>query len=244
MHPALFERLPESLVRAIQHAEVRRTTTSSGPNTPQLSPALSVALSREVGARATEVAQEIGKRLGWAVYDHELLERLASEMNVRVGLIESVDERHVSWLQEALEQVATAQHASESSYVVPLVETVTTLATYGHCVIVGRGAAMFLPSNTVLRVRLIAPRESRIARVALRKNCDPDEAEKYVEKTDRQRIRFIKDHFHKDATDPQHYDLVINTSRVAVEDAAELIVTALQRMESSIAKTGWQDGEA
>ncbi len=225
--------LPEALIRAIEHAEIRRTEPRIVA-APQTAPKLSIALSREVGTRATEVAQEVGQRLGWKVYDHALLERLAKEMKVRVGLLESVDERHVSWLQEALEQASAVPRASESSYVVHLVQTVAGLAAHGHCVIVGRGAAMFLPSNATLRVRLIAPREYRVAQVAERRKCSEKEAERYLEKTDHERNHFIKDHFHKDPTDPQNYDLVINTSRTGVTNAAELIVLALGRIESSI----------
>src|SRR5262249_41889981 len=60
-----------------------------------------IALSRQAGTEGTAVAQEVGKRLGWQVYDHELLERIAQEMNVREALLESVDERRQSWLLES-----------------------------------------------------------------------------------------------------------------------------------------------
>src|SRR5579872_1895390 len=67
-------------------------------------PAFTVALSREAGTQGTAVARELGSRLGWPVYDHELLERIAQEMGVRTALLESVDEKRMSWLLEAFGQ--------------------------------------------------------------------------------------------------------------------------------------------
>ena len=111
------------------------------------------------------MAHELGRRLDWSVYDHELLERMAREMNVRVGLLESVDERHINWLQESVEVFSAASIVAESNYVRHLAETLFALSAHGHAIIVGRGAAMILPASSTLRVRLIAPLEQRIAAI-------------------------------------------------------------------------------
>lgn len=73
----------------------------------------------------------MGRRLGWHVYDHELLEEIAREMNVRASLLESVDERQQSWLTESVEAFLSTPNKSESlpyvtetAFVRHLVETV------------------------------------------------------------------------------------------------------------------------
>ena len=53
--------------------------------------AFTIALAREAGASATQVAGEVAKRLNWPVYDQLLLERIAQEMGLRTQLLESVD---------------------------------------------------------------------------------------------------------------------------------------------------------
>ena len=62
----------------------------------------------------------------------------------------------------------------ESAYVRHLIETLLTLAMHGKCIIVGRGANVVVPSETVLRVRLIAPLGERIATVCERRNLSPE----------------------------------------------------------------------
>jgi cytidylate kinase len=160
------------------------------------------------------------------------VQRIAQEMNLRTSLLESVDERRVSWLQECVEAFASVPSVSGSAYVRHLTETLLSLAAHGECVIVGRGAAQILPVETTLRVRLVAPVEWRIGAMSKKLGISREEAARQVEMTDRERIRFVKDHFQKEAADPRQYDLVLNSSRYSVGECAELIVEGLRRLQA------------
>jgi cytidylate kinase len=222
----------EAMAKVLQHWETRRKAEANQPGSPgERSRVFTIALSRESGARGTSTAREVGARLGWMVYDHELLERIAQEMKLRTSLLESVDEKRVSWLQECVEAFASVPSVSGSAYVKHLTETLLSLASHGECVIVGRGAAQILPVETTLRVRLVAPVEWRIAAMSQKLGVSKKEAARQVETIDRERIRFVEDHFRKEATDPARYDLVLNSSRFSVGACADLIVEALHRLE-------------
>jgi cytidylate kinase len=224
MNPtASLERMVEALGRAQRHWRERSQKTSG---------AFTIALTREAGAPGTSVAREVGAKLGWPVYDHELLERIAQETGWRVNLLESVDERRRHWLLECVEALARTPTVSEGSYVRHLIETVLSLGAHGECVIVGRGAAQTLPPATTLRVRLVGPLEDRIAATSQRLAISRAEAARIVAQTDRERSTFIKDHFHKDPTDPGNYDLLINFTRWSVAECADLIVAALHRLQA------------
>jgi cytidylate kinase len=83
-----------------------------------------------------------------------------------------------------------------------------------------------------LRVRLVGPREERIHRVRDRLGVSRAEAARWVERTDHDRARFVRDHFHKDPADPAGYDLVLNSSRFSAVECAELILDALWRFQT------------
>jgi cytidylate kinase len=189
-----------------------------------------ITLSREAGARGAQVARVLGERLGWPVYDQELLRLIGEEMGVRTKLIESVDEKQRHWLQECLETFGSSSDISSSGYVRHLVEMLLSLAAHGRCIIVGRGAAQVLPAATTLRVRLVAPRDDRIAVIRQRRGLTEKEAAAWVDRTDRERVHFVKEHFRQDPSDPRQYDLVLNSGRFSVEECAELITAALERM--------------
>jgi cytidylate kinase len=232
-HKSQSDRLLDALTKVLQHWEtLRKAKASDTGGSPEGGRAFTIALSRERGARGTSTARAVGARLGWTVYDRELLERIAQEMKLRTSLLESVDEKRVSWLRECVEAFASVPSVSGSAYVRHLTETLLSLAAHGECVIVGRGAAQVLPAETTLRVRLVAPAEWRVGAVSQKLGLSKQEAAREVEVTDRERTRFVKDHFQKDATDPRQYDLILNASRFSVEECAELMVEALRRLQA------------
>jgi cytidylate kinase len=224
-----LSRYAEALDRAQRHWQTRRRQ-SAAPGEPAA--ALTVALEREAGTPGTSVAQEVGRRLGWPVYDHEILELLANEMGLRVSLLESVDERHQTWLQEAFKSFAAVPQVRENTYVRHLMEAMLSLSTHGQCVLVGRGAAQVLRPETTLRVRLVGLLQDRIAGASARRGTSWEEAAQWVENTDRDRTLFVQVHFLRDPADPRHYDLTLNSSRWSVAECADLILEALRRMES------------
>jgi cytidylate kinase len=219
------QRLAEALARTGTYRQHAEEYAGAGTR-------FTIALSRETGSRATSVAGEVGARLNWPVYDQELLRRIAQEMHLREYLLASVDERRRHWLQECIAAFPQAAAVSEAGYVRHLVETVTSLGSHGACVVVGRGAAHFLPPAHTLRVRLVAALEDRITYLSRMLNRSREETARHIETTDRERALFIREHFHKDVADARNYDLVLNTSRFSVAECADLIVESLRRLES------------
>jgi cytidylate kinase len=227
------ERLIEGLARAHQLWQVRHGSRGATAHGRPVLPAFTVALSREAGTYAAAIAREVGNRLGWPVYDRELLQRIADDLGVRRALLDSVDERRVSWLNECLKGISSAPGVSHSAYVRHLVETLLALSTHGNAVIVGRGATKILPLATTLRVRVVAPLENRIEMVRREHGISEKEAVRQVEATDRERNRFVKDHFLIDPADPRNYDLVLNAARFSPGECADLIIAALDRLRAS-----------
>lgn len=192
----------------------------------------SVAISREAGTRGPIVARLVGERLGWQVYDHELLEIVARELHVAPKLLEDLDERHISWLQECVEAFGAVPGVREGKYVRHLIEAMLSLGARGQCVIVGRGAPFVLPPASTLRVRLVAPFEDRVAAIAHDQHLPQHEAASAVQRTDRERAQYVRLHFLRDPADPQHYDLILNTSQFTMDECADLIADAARRKAS------------
>jgi cytidylate kinase len=213
-----------------QHWQKRQRESGAAPAV-----AASVALKREAGVPGTSVAREVGARLGWQVYDRELLERISQESGLRLSLLERIDERNRSWLTEFLESLGAGSGVSEGTYVAHLVRTLLSLGALGHCVIVGRGAAFVMPGDRTLRVRLVGRLEDRVESAARRFGLSREDAPRWVEQTERERSSFVRDHFLKDPADPHHYDLVLNSSAWSVAECADLIADAARRLEARLA---------
>ncbi len=50
-----------------------------------------------------------------------------------------------------------------------------------------------------------------------------DDAESYVVKAEADRAAFIKKYFREDIADPAHFDLVLNTAGLTVDQATEIV---------------------
>lgn len=225
-----LDRVVDALARLNQYADEHGEKRSREPGPP---PCL-IAIAREAGAKGSTIAQAVGARLGWPVYDKELLQHIAQEKGLQARLLEGIDEQYVSWLTATMRRLCAVPTADASVYLKPLLQLFATLASQGHCVIVGRGAAAVLPPETTLSVRMVAPREARIATMREKLGVSATEAERWVDKTDRERFRFMKEHFHRDPTDPCNYDLVLNSGRLSTDECARVIVEALHAKEARL----------
>jgi cytidylate kinase len=190
---------------------------------------LTITLTREAGTPGTTIAQEAARQLGWQAYDHELLEIVAREKHLRASQLEGLDEQVRSQLVTFAESIGGTPSVTEFGYFRDLAETILLLAAKGRCVIVGRGAAFLLPKAKTLSVRVVGERSDRIQAAAKDRGLSVKEAERWVTETDEQRERFVQRHFGLDATNPSHYDLVLNASHWTVADAAGLVVEAVRR---------------
>jgi len=224
------QHLAEALVRASQHWMARSGDEQAARAAPRRP--FTIAISREAGTRGRTIGRAVGDKLGWAVYDQELLQLIADQMGMRVRLLESVDEKHSNWVQNLVESFTSRPGLTESRYVRHLLEMLFSLASHGQCVIVGRGASQLLPPESTLRVRLMAPLKERAREIEQRFVISHEEATRWIEKTDGERTQFIKANFHMDPADPHQYDLVLNPSRFSTGECAELIVEALHRLQA------------
>lgn len=192
-----------------------------------------IALSRESGAAGTEVADEVGRLLKWPVYDRQLLEHIADEAGLRTQLLESLDEKRSHWLMETLQGFGQGSGMTGASYARRVAETILALAAHGRCIVVGRGCTVLVPPKTSLRVRLVASLDDRSERIRKRLKLSKLDAIKHVSWVDEQREGFVHDYFRHNAGDAHNYDLVLNTSKFAVKQAAQLIVEALQKCQQA-----------
>jgi cytidylate kinase len=186
-----------------------------------------IALSREAGTPAREVAREVGKRLDWPVYDREVPARIAEELHLPVAVVEEIDERRQSWLLECIESFGSRSELSESRYFRHLISVVRSLGEQGRCLIVGHGAAFILPPHATLRVRLVGSREDRIAAIGRSLHLDHWTASRRLDEIHRERNRFLSTHFNIDPTQPRNYDLVLNCSHWSPSECADFILRAL-----------------
>ncbi len=185
-------------------------------------------VSRERGSGGSQIARRVAARLGWQVFDREVLDQVTQLAHARVQLLDTVDENtRLAW-GDGCEPGLSPEDIGYEAYLRYLRQVVLTLGHHGDVVFVGRGAQYLLPSQCALRVRVVAPLAVRVQRIAETAKLPSEEAQRYVQTFDAERAAFIRRSFQCDTSSPANYDLVINTGQLSLEAAVELVGIALQ----------------
>lgn len=213
-------------------AQQRRESAEIYPSRPaSIRPWITI--SRCFGSGGGEIAQRLSARLNYEIFDREIVDTLVRESAFRSAILESLDERDRSSLEIWIEGLLRGRLVDKEDYLRSLIRVIGVIALHGHAIIVGRGANLILDSDRGIHVRIVAPLDQRIETIARIRSMAPDEARKLVEQVDEERAAFIRRHFHRQIEDPLSYDLVVNSARLGVGTAVELIERGLREKLAS-----------
>ncbi len=191
-----------------------------------------ITISREAGAGGSQIAEIVGQRLGWDVFDRNLVACVAERYHLSQPMLELVDETGSNWAYDIFGPWLDRKIIPHEKYVVHLARIVIAAARRGNVVIVGRGGAFLLPPGRGLAVRIIASEKYRLRRIMEKYAMAETQARQYIATVDRGRREFVARFFHRDVADPHLYDLVINVDFLGLEAAAEEIAAAWDRRET------------
>ena len=206
--------------------------------TPTLPRGLTIAISREAGARGGSIAKRAGEKLGWQVYSQDLLEYIAQEGTFRQEVLDNLSPADHVWVEEQLQHLLKEQNLSHNPTILELARMVLSLGAQGEAILLGRGAGCILPARSTLHVRFVAPLEDRIAYMSQWLRLTEEEAAEQVRKRDHRRLDFINTHFHRRPSDVHQYDLVLNSSSLGEETCADLIVQAAKAKHAALLGPG------
>jgi cytidylate kinase len=193
-----------------------------------------ITISRMAGCCARDLAQDLAERFGVQVWGRELVDEIARDKGLRREVVEQLDQGLVSNVDAWVRGIFESRMFLRDDYMESLARVVKTLAETGGAVIVGRGASFILGDRADLRLRLVAGDRHRLAVLRERRGLDRDEARALMTRSDEARAAFIRAYFDADVNDHEHYDLVINTERLAagmLVEVCEALVRA-RRLDS------------
>lgn len=201
---------------------------------PGIPAAISIAISREAGARGSTIGHRAAQKLGWQVYNQELLEYIAHEGAFRQNVVDNLSPEAAAWAEERLQKLLREQNLSQHPSIMDLARIILALGAQGEVVIVGRGAGCILPPSSTLHVRIVAPLTDRIAYMSQWLRLTEKEAAEEVRLRDSRRAEFIPTHFHRQPGDIYQYDLILNSSLLGEDLAAEMIAQAARAKDAVI----------
>jgi cytidylate kinase len=201
-----------------------------------------VCISRPEGAGGARVGQLVSERLGYTYIDDEIIARAAAKGGISPGDVADEEQRK-SALSRLLQEIGRG--AAAESYGLAgtaglnaegstpdairglIQEAIEEIAGQGNVVIVAHAASLALSRRRdVLRVLVTASPETRAERISESRGVGAKEAEKTIKSADAARADYLRRFYGVGAELPTHYDLVVNTDVLSVEQAADLVAQA------------------
>ena len=201
-----------------------------------------VCISHAAGAGGEEVGRLVADRLGFLYVNEEIVARAAAKGGLDAADVAD-EERRKSLAARALNAIAQgggeawalgavgpvgSREELDSDDIRSLIrETIEQTAARGKAVIVAHAASYAIGrGDAVLRVLVTASPDTRATRVAEAEGLEPAEAARAVKKSDAGRADYLKRFYDVREESPTHYDLVLNTDALSIEQTAELISQA------------------
>ncbi len=197
-----------------------------------ISPGPVITISREYGCPSkliagilTDQINESGTKKKWHWISKEILEESARKLGLTPREVKYIFEyKKRAFLEDLLiSQEKKQYYHSEWAIRKAVGEVIRATAMEGHVIIVGRaGVALTRNIEASLHIRLIAPEEWRIARVAEIKKISQREATRLIRELDKHRKEFLE-YYLKKPVDHTIFDVIYNCSTLSKEEIATSI---------------------
>ena len=181
-----------------------------------------ITISRGCFSHGKEIAEQVAASLKYECVSQEILMEASEFFDVSERkLMESIHDA-----PSIIERFTHARERFLSCIQAALLEHVKKDNVIYH----GYAGHFLIPPGIshVLKVRVIAGMEDRIAFLQEKEHMSENEALAFIEKEDKHRVDWNHYICKTDMTDPSLYDMVLNIGRLKIADACEIICTAVR----------------
>ena len=196
------------------------------PQAPRPRPNPIVTISRQSGSRGSYFGSRLAQKLGYQRLHREAIELMSRSTGYQKRILESLDGHFRDRLELMVESILTGRALDHTDYTHQLCRMVLSMSELGGVILMGRGGNQILGPRRGYHIRVVCPREKRIENLVKYMDYSSAEAEKVINQSDSDRKKFAKQVFGVDIDDPHHYDMVVNTAYMDIEELVATIEIA------------------
>jgi cytidylate kinase len=181
-----------------------------------------ITISRELGSGGGDIAHRVAEMLGYELADKSTIDSIFRQY----GLTKFDD------LYNSVPSFLDILNADNLLLVSMANEITEALAKHGNMVIIGRaGFAVLADYADVLHVHIQSPLAERVRQVMAEEGLtDAQAAEERVKDDDTVHRTYVQRFYNKQWDEPSSFDLVLDTSSLSGEAAAQQIVEAAKTL--------------
>ena len=188
-----------------------------------------IAISRGTKSGGMAMAECLAEELGYPLLGREVAQEAASSLGVKE------DDLITHW--ESPPTLWKKHSAAMRLYKAALLATLADHAVTGNLVYHGLCGQLFLRGiPAVLRVRLVASLETRIAILMESSEMDRAAAVRYLREVDDARARWVRMIYSEDIHDPALYDIVLNLDEINFRVACGVLEHTVRQTEFDLSE--------
>jgi len=187
-----------------------------------------VTISRQPGSIVNEMVQRLSKELKLDIIDSKVIHGVAESVKMSEKVVSQLDEKTRNVLDNWIVYLKATRFLLTDTYVYHLTKVISSIGKQGGAIVIGRGANLILPPDETLRVRFIAPMETKARHMVQEFGITEEDAKQRIVLKEEERRDSIKRYFKTNIEDPINYDLIINTEFLGVENIIGVIKSALK----------------
>lgn len=193
-----------------------------------------ITISRQYGSAGHAVGELIAQKLGISFYDSKLIDLTAEASGFTPEYVKAHEQKLSNGLLYQLykQNYAYVNEAIPPQDMLFMVQTkvIRDIAARESCVIVGRCADFILKGHPhCFNVFVHADDAFRLNRVITDYGADPEEAEKEMEKKDRERMNYNKHYTKREWANLKDFDMTVESSMFGIEITAAMIIDARRK---------------
>ncbi len=219
----MAKKIAQMIEEQLQFWKMQHSDKSEFKNKDQKLPVITI--SREFGAKGAVLATKLGKKMGFKVWDKEILDVISERLDSSPEYLHALDENTRSILEDTIFGFMNRK-GTNLNYQIYLVKAIRAIEEQGNSIIVGRAANFICNSPNSLHIRVVCPLEERIKRYAASHEISQKQARALVQQKDLERENFTLFNFNRDLEKACHYDLIINSARFTMTEMVELVEMA------------------
>lgn len=193
-----------------------------------------VAIERQFCSGGQEVASILAKKLGYKLYDHEVLVETANRLELPAIYISDLEETASTNPLFNLSQTALGGLSKKKN--MPLSEqifhaekqVILDVAKDQNCVFVGRCAGDILKEEECLRVFIYADDSFRLQRARNKEKIPMEKVESELKRVDKRRSDFFTSHTGSKWGSKEFFPISLNSATLGVEACAEILAAAVK----------------
>jgi cytidylate kinase len=181
-----------------------------------------ITISRGTMSGGKKLAEMLAEKLGYRCISREIIVKTADEYGIPESKLFEAIKRSPSIIQKLTFE--------RERYLAYIQATLCEYAKDDNMIYHGHAGHFLLEGvDHVLRVRIVADMIDRIKATAEQFKFSDKDALKYIEKIDRQRVKWTKFLYGRDWTSPELYDIVFNLHGMDLDFACEMIQHAVRQ---------------